>query len=208
MKSGIASAVLGALVLVSAVAVIYAQTDGLHALTSDALPAVAARSHPALQGRLRSADGAPLEGLPGAGSLRVVEIVYARCRTTCSAQGAALARIFRAFAPQIDSGSLSLVSLSVDPNDCPGYLERRLLAFGGQRHGWIGVCVRDRSDLESLYRSAGVVAIRDRSGEMRHTAGMFVVSRSGRILRYLPSADQQSVALAVQSEQMTEADHD
>ena len=199
MKSGIAALALGAAVLALAVVVIYEQTDGLRALTSEALPAVAVRSHPVIQARLRSADGAALTGLPGAGSLGLVEITYARCRTTCSAQGAALGQIARAFAPQIDSGSLTLLSLSVDPEDCPRFLDQRLRAFGGQTHGWTGACVFDRSDLESLHRSTGVIAIRDRSGEIRHTAGMFVVSPSGQILRYLPSADKQSVALALLS---------
>jgi cytochrome oxidase Cu insertion factor (SCO1/SenC/PrrC family) len=107
--------------------------------------------------------------------------------------------VLRAFAPQIHSGSLTLLSLSVDPEDCPRFLDQRLRAFGGQTPGWTGACVRDRSDLESLHRSAGVVTIRDRSGEIRHTAGMFVVSPSGQVLRYLPSGDKQSVSLAVLS---------
>ena len=208
MKSGIATAALGAAVLASALAIIYAQTDGLRAVTSDALPAAVIRSRPTIEARLRSADGVPLAGLPGGGSLRLVEITYARCRTICSAQGAALAQIYGAFAPQIDSGSLSLVSLSVDPDDCPGFLERRLKAFGGDRHGWTGACVFDRSALESLHRSTGVVAIRDGSGDIRHTAGMFVVSPTGRVLRYLPSADKQSVALGVLAAQGSEASDD
>jgi cytochrome oxidase Cu insertion factor (SCO1/SenC/PrrC family) len=161
-----------------------------------------------LQARLRSADGAPLTALPGAGSLRLVEITYARCRTICSAQGAALGQIVRAFAPQIDSGSLTLVSLSVDPEDCPRFLEQRLRAFGGQADGWTGACVFDRSDLESLHRSTGVIAIQDRSGDIRHTPGVFVVSPSGQILQYLPLADKQSVALAVLSAQSASAGND
>jgi protein SCO1 len=161
-----------------------------------------------LKARLRSAEGEMLAGLPEAGRLRLVEITYARCRATCSAQGAALTQIFRAFAPQINSGTLSLLSLSVDPADCPGFLERRLQAFGGQRHGWTGVCVSDRADLESLYRSAGIVAIPDRSGEIRHTPGVFLVSGSGQIIRYLSSADRQSVALALLSAGLTDAGND
>ena len=208
MKSGIVAVALGAAMLAFILAVIYVQTDGLRAFTSDALPAVAIRSHPALLARLRSGDGQALSGLPGAGSLRLVEITYARCRTTCSAQGAALAQIYRAFGQQIDSGSLTLLSLSVDPQDCPRFLEQRLRAFGGQRHGWTGVCVFDRSDLESLNRSAGVVAIRDRSGEIRHTPGMFIMSSSGHILRYLASNDKQSVALAVLSVQSADTRDD
>ena len=197
MRSDIATAALGALALGLALTVIYAQTDGLRAFTSDALPAAAARAHPTIQMRLRAAGGEEIAGLPGADSLRVVEITYARCRTTCSTQGAALARISQAFAPQIESGSLTLLSLSVDPEDCPRFLEQRLRAFGGDRPGWAGVCVFDGSALASLYRGAGVVAIRDRSGEIRHTPGMFLVSKRGQILRYLPSADKQSVALAL-----------
>jgi cytochrome oxidase Cu insertion factor (SCO1/SenC/PrrC family) len=208
VNSGIAALALGAAALAFAVAAIYAQTDGLRAVTSDALPAVAVRSHPALQTRLRAADGAPLAGLPGAGSLRLVEISYARCRTTCAAQGVALAQIARAFAPQIESGFLTLVSLSVDPEDCPRFLEQRLRAFGAQSPGWTGACVLDRSDLESLHRSSGVVAIQDRSGEIRHTPGMFLVSPSGRILRYLPVGDKQSVALALLSTGLAGARND
>jgi len=208
VKAGIAALALGAAALAFAVVVIYAQTDGLRAFTSDALPAAAVRTHPALQPRLRSADGVPLASLPGDGSLRLVEISYARCRTTCSAQGAELAQIARAFALEIHSGSLTLVSLSVDPEDCPRFLQQRLRAFGAQSPGWTGACVVDRSDLESLHRSAGVVAIQDGSGEIRHTAGMFVVSQSGRILRYLPVGDKQSVALALLSAGLAGARND
>jgi cytochrome oxidase Cu insertion factor (SCO1/SenC/PrrC family) len=189
---------LGAATLAGCLGVVFAETEGLRVLTSDRLPAVHATRHPVFAARLQSSDARSLSALPAPGTLRVVEITYERCRTTCAVQGVSLAEAFRALRADVDAKRLHFVSLSVDPGDCPAAIARRVRRLRSGADGWDGVCVRDAAALDLLARRIGLVVIRDAGGELRHTAGIFLVSSDGHVVAYESSSNKQTLVLAIQ----------
>jgi protein SCO1/2 len=189
---------LGAATLTACLWVLFAETEGLRVLTSAQLPAVQAGRGPAFAAPLQTTDARSLLTLPAAGTLRVVEITFERCRTICAVQGESLAEAFRALRADVDAKRLHFVSLSVDPEDCPTGIARRVSRLSSGRNGWDGVCVRDAAALGLLARQVGLVVIRDGGGEFRHTTGIFLVGGDGRVAGYERSTNKQTLVLAIQ----------
>jgi protein SCO1 len=189
---------LGAATLAACLGVVFGETEGLRVLTSDRLPVVHAARRAAFVAPMQTSDAQPLSALPAAGTLRVVEITYERCRTLCAVNGESLAEAFRALQADVQAKRLYFVSLSVDPDDCPAGIARRVNRLRSGMDGWEGVCVRDAAALAMLARRTGLVVIQDGGGDFRHTAGVFLVGRDGRVVAYEPSSNKQKLVLAIQ----------
>lgn len=189
---------LGAATLAGCLWVVFAETEGLRVLTSAQLPTVQAARGPVFAAPLQTSDARSLSALPAPGTLRVVEITFERCRTICAVQGQWLADAFRALRSDVDAKRLQFVSLSVDPDDCPAVIKRRVNRLSSGRDGWDGVCVQDAEALALLARRVGLVVIQDDGGEFRHTSGIFLVGSDGRVVGYEPSLNKQTLVLAIQ----------
>lgn len=189
---------LGGLTLTACLYVTFEETEGLRVLTSARQPAVRALQHPLFDVPLRTSEAQLVSALPAPGTLRVVEITYERCRTICTAQGGSLADAFRALYREVGAHRLQFVSLSVDPEDCPAGIARRVRRLSAGEQGWDGLCVKDDAALALLTHRMGVVAIRDDAQDYRHTQGVFLVAADGRVLAYEPSLNKQTLVLAIQ----------
>jgi cytochrome oxidase Cu insertion factor (SCO1/SenC/PrrC family) len=189
---------LGGLTLAGCLYIIFDQTSGLRVLTSARQPTVRARQHPLFEVPLRSSEARLVSALPAPGALRVVEITYERCRTICTVQGGALAEAFRALQGEVSAHRLHFVSLSVDPEDCPAGIARRVRRLSAGQQGWDGLCVSDDAALALMTQRIGVVAIRDDHRDYRHTGGVFLVAADSRVLAYEPSLNKQTLVLAIQ----------
>lgn len=189
---------LGAATLAACLGVTLQQTDGLRVLTSAREPAVRALEHPRFEAPLRTADDRLVTQLPGAGALRVVEIMFERCNTVCASQAGVLTSAFRALQHDVRARRLHFVSLSVDADDCPTGGARRWRRLAGSAAGWDGVCVRDDAARARLARQIGLVALRDDRLGWRHTEGVFLVNADGHVLAHEPASSAQSLVLTIQ----------
>ncbi len=192
---------LVSLVLLAAgIGVLAGATDGFRAYTTETARRIDVREHP------RAVPPLPLQTAAGKrtgfGQLRgrwlLVDFIYTRCMTYCSAQGGEFARLQRRLAGPIAAGKLALLSVSFDPaHDDPAALADYQRRHGDNGAGWIAARPVDQADLVALMHVFGVVAVADGLGGFVHNAAIGVVDPTGRLVAILDWDDPQGAALYV-----------
>lgn len=188
-----AATALGILALASA-------TDGFRAFTSESARRIAvARSPVAVENAvLESERGERVAFADLRGKWLVVDFVYTRCATYCSAQGAKFARVQRLLAQPIAEGRVQLVSISFDPgHDTPVQLAGYLRRSGDRGAGWLATRPVGDGALASLLRDFAIVVIPDGNGGYVHNAGVHLVGPEGRIVAIVDGDDPGAIASAL-----------
>jgi protein SCO1/2 len=171
-------------------------TDELRAFTSEGARRLEVARHPRdlPEALLTDQDGTPFRLADLKGRWVVVEFVYTRCVTVCSALGNSFERIARRLPPGRLGGDVILLSVSFDPaNDdraALGDFAGRYVGAGGP--GWRVARVADGSQLAALLSTFGVVVVPDGAGGFEHNAALHVVDPRGRLSRIhdVTAADQ------------------
>jgi protein SCO1/2 len=137
------TALVSAALLLVGVVALAAATDGFQAFTTETARRVAVRRQPA------DLPAAALENQSGArftladlrGTWLLVDFIYTRCPTFCTALGGDFARLQRQLARPIAQGKVQLLSISFDPtHDPPSQLAAYLGRFRGRSMmGWQAV---------------------------------------------------------------------
>ncbi len=189
---------LASLVLLAAgIGVLAGVTDGFRAFTAETARRISVRDHPPLVPPL------PLQAASGTrtgfGDLRgrwlLVDFIYTRCETYCSAQGSEFARLQRQLAGPIASGKVALLSISFDPaHDDLAALAAYQRIRGDNGSGWIAARPIDPVELTTLLRVFGVVAVPDGLGGFVHNAAIAVVDPEGRLVTIVDWDDPGSAA--------------
>lgn len=173
------------LVLAAGGATFAAATDGFRAFTSEAARRIEVREHPRALPPvlLETADGGIVD-FPGLrGRWLLVEFVYTRCTTFCSAQGSELALLQQRLAGPLADGRVALLSVSFDPaHDDPARLAEYQHHSGARGTGWIAARPTSASGLDALLRAFGVTVIPDGIGGFVHNAAIAVVDPAGRLV--------------------------
>ena len=175
-------------------------TAGGNAFTTETLRRAevepAPRALPALN--LVDADGrtSSMGGLLAAGQrVWIVDFVYTRCVTVCSALGGT----FQQLQQQVRDGGLQdrigLLSISFDPDhDRPAVLRDYARRMRMDAAVWRVATLAEPQDRQSLLDAFGIMVIPAPLGEFEHNAALHVIS-GGRLVRIL-GHDQAAQAIA------------
>ena len=193
--------VLLALVLAAGLAALAFETDGFRVVTSAGARQLSVQRAPQLlpDARLVDQDGAQF----GLGAYRgrtvLVDFIYTRCPTICSARGADFADVLRSIKANGSSAPVDLLSISFDLR----HDDREALRLYGERFGakaphWRIAAPADAQQLAELLHSFGVVVIPDGMGGFVHNDAVYVIDARGRLAGILDAdAPAQLVAAAL-----------
>ena len=143
---------------------------------------------------------APLQAMLRApGTATIVDFVYSRCITVCSALGGTFQRLQDTIRADRDAGrpAVRLLSISLDPShDTPEVLAAYGRRYDADASVWGFVAPTDTQDLQTLLQRYGVVVISDGLGGYEHNAALLVLDGSGRLV-HIYDYDQANDALAL-----------
>lgn len=185
------------LVLLIGIGALARATEGFRVVTSEGARQLSVARHPRLIPvvRLIDQDGHPFSLADYQGRPLLVDFIYTRCPTLCGVLGNDFHRVL-ANAP---NKQLDLLSVSFDPaND-----DREALKLYGDRFGataprWRIAVTADKSGLDGLLRTFGVVIIPDGIGGFVHDGFIYVVDRNGRFANIIgPHTPAQIIEEAV-----------
>lgn len=190
------------LVLAAGIAALARATDGFRAYTSEAARRIAVREHPRSvpDVMLQTAEGREIRFDALRGRWWLVDFIYTRCTTYCSAQGGTFAQLQSALSAPIAAGDAGLLSVSFDPgHDDPARLAGYLQRSGDRGTGWIAARPMSAADLGLLLHAFGVTAVPDGLGGFVHNVAIAVVDPQGRLVDILDWDDPLAAARYVQA---------
>ena len=182
--TGLRTALASAALLLGSAVGLAAATDGFAAFTTETARRVAVRRHPV------ELPAVTLESDAGTrftlGDLRgrwlLVDFIYTRCPTVCSALGGDFAQLERELAGPIAQGRIRLLSISFDPaHDTPAELAAYLGRFGARNAAWQAARPLTAEGLRRLTAAFGVTVIPDGAGGYTHSAAIHLVDPDGRL---------------------------
>ena len=133
--------------------------------------------------------------LTGAGRATIVDFVYTRCPTVCTALGSEFQQLQRALASDSTDG-VKLLSISFDPNhDDAATLQRYAMQWRADPTHWAIATVRDADQLQRLLAAFQVMVIDDGKGGYEHNAALLVIDGRGRLVRIFDDTETE-LALA------------
>ncbi len=189
-------------ILAAGLAVLSHATDGFRAFTTETARRIEVREHPrpVPDVLLQTADGQHLRLHALRGRWLLVDFIYTRCPTLCTAQGSEFARLQGRLAGPIARRRITLLSISFDPdNDDPARLADYQQRFGDRGIGWIAARPADATGLGQLSRVFGVTAVPDGMGGFVHNAAIAVVDPGGRLVAILDWDDPGAAASYVEA---------
>ena len=181
LRTSLASAVL----LLAGGVALAAATNGFQAFTTETARRVAVRSRPAELPpvALESQSGARLTLGDLRGSWLLVDFIYTRCPTFCTALGGDFARLERQLVDPIARGKVQLLSISFDPTqDTPAQLAAYLGRFRGRHRRWQAARPVTADGLRQIMAAFGVTVIPDQLGGYTHNAAIHLVNPEGRLV--------------------------
>ncbi len=172
------------LVLAAGLAILLYATDGLRAFTSETARRISISEYPRAIPPvvLQTATGERISFTDLHGRWLLVDFIYTRCETYCSAQGSEFAQLQRRLAEPIAAERVLLLSISFDPHDGPQQLTDYQRRFGDQGTGWIAARAVNDDGRKTLMRAFGVTAVADEMGGFVHNAAINVVNPSGQLV--------------------------
>lgn len=193
MTNGVASApgalfrtiLLSVTVLLAGGGALSAATDGFQAFTTETARRVSVRRYPV------DLPAVALENQAGSrftladlrGSWLLVDFIYTRCPTFCTALGGDFAQLERQLAGPIARGQVRLLSVSFDPmHDPPAELAAYVRRFRGRDGGWQAARPLTDDGLQQLTAAFGITVIPDRLGGYTHNAAIHLVDPAGRLV--------------------------
>ncbi|EKZ95474.1 SCO family protein [Cupriavidus metallidurans] len=193
---------LGA-VLAAGIAGLHALTYGLSAWTLDERRDLRIASldlrMPATAVRNQQGHGAELFSGNAPSTVYIVDFIYTRCNTVCSALGGEFAQLSRQVKADGLSGRLGLVSISLDARDTAGDLKAYATTYRASLPEWEVVTANDLRELKALLRQTDVIAIPDGMGGITHNGALDVVSANGVVLATYPMEQFQQAYLFARS---------
>lgn len=172
------------LVLILGFTALFYATDGLRAFTSETARRINVNQHPRAipPVTLQTAQGERTSFAELRGRWLLVDFIYTRCETYCSAQGNEFAQLQRQLSAAIADDQVLLLSISFDPHDGPQQLADYQRRFGNQGAGWIAARALNDAGRAALMHVFGVTAVADKMGGFVHNAAINVVDPSGLLV--------------------------
>jgi protein SCO1/2 len=196
VRTGLASVVL----LVAGGVALGAATNGFQAFTTETARRVAVRSRPAELPAvaLESQSGARFTLADLRGAWLLVDFIYTRCPTFCTALGSDFARLERQLVDPIGRGKVQLLSISFDPTrDTPAQLTAYLGRYQARDVGWQAARPLTADGLRRITTAFGVTVIPDQLGGYTHNAAIHLVDPEGRLVDIFDLGDVDRIREAV-----------
>lgn len=185
------------LVLSAGLVVSYRATDGFEAFTLESARRVQAMRSPQLIGSLplQLAEGHKRTLSDWQGRYVLVDFIFTRCTTLCTAMGSGYARLQQSLASEIESDKVRLLTVSIDPGrDRLSDLAEYRLRYTRNISGWDIGRPRDEQVLAKWLTSFGVVAIPEPLAGIAHNAAIHVVAPDGRLVAIYDLGDIDTVS--------------
>jgi protein SCO1/2 len=160
-------------------------TDGFQAFTTETGRRVAVRRHPVALPRvsLENQSGVSMTLADSRGKWLLVDFMYTRCVTFCTALGADFARLEAQLSGPVAQGRVALLSISFDPlHDSPTQLTAYLERSRAHGTGWQAARPINVEELPQLMAAFGITVIRDQFGGYTHNAAIHLVDPEGRLV--------------------------
>jgi protein SCO1/2 len=124
----------------------------------------------------------------------LVDFIYTRCPTFCTALGADFAQLEQQLAGPVADGKLQFLSISFDPaRDAPADLAAYLARFQGRAPGWQAARPVTRIGLRRLTAAFGITVVPDHRGGYTHNAAIHLVDPEGRLVDIYDLGDQDRI---------------
>ncbi|WHZ11379.1 MAG: SCO family protein [Burkholderiaceae bacterium] len=178
-----------------------AATNGFRAFTTETARRQDVRAHPRLLPAiaLESDRGVALQLSAYRGRWLLIDFVYTRCETYCSALGGEFAQLQGLLAAPIASNRVALLSISFDPaHDDPAALRAYRQRFGDRGAGWTAARPANAAALTAVTQNFGLKAVPDGLGGFVHNVSLAVVDPTGRLVDILDSGDPRAIAASLQ----------
>lgn len=180
--------VLLAFVLLAGTAALSLETVGFRVVTEAGARRLAVEREPQMlpDAQLVDQDGARFSLDAYKGRALLVDFIYTRCPTICSALGENFAQVVQALNGTAASAPVDLLSISFDrQNDDRAALRLYGERFGAKAPRWRIASPLDDHTLDLLLKSFGVVVIPDGMGGFIHNDAVYLVDSSGQLARIL-----------------------
>jgi protein SCO1 len=200
VTAGLRTSLASAALLLAGGVALAAATDGFQAFTTETARRVAVRSRPVELPAvaLESQSGARFALADLRGRWLLVDFIYTRCPTLCTALGADFARLERQLVDPIARGKVQLLSISFDPTqDTPAQLAAYLGRFQGHGMGWQAARPLTADGLRQITKAFGVTVIPDQLGGYTHNAAIHLVDPEGRLVDIFDLGDVDRIRGAV-----------
>ncbi len=178
------SLIAGVVVVLAGGVALWMGTDCLRAITAEQARRVAVQKAPQVlpHAVMTDQDGRSFTFADYSGKLVLVDFVYTRCRSWCTALGTGFQQIFRALPPDAAGREVFLLTVSFDPaRDTQEVLKRYARYYGADGTTWRVARVADGGQLDAMLRAFGIVILADSQGEFQHNAAIHLVDRQGRL---------------------------
>jgi protein SCO1/2 len=179
------TAIAATFACVAGLALAHAATDGFEAFTLESARRlqVLRSPMPVPDLALDLADGGRARLSELSGRVLLVDFIYTRCPTLCTALGSAYARLSRRLAAEIAAGEVRLVSISFDPErDGDGALRAYRARYSPDPAGWELGRPEHAGALRSWLDAFGVLVIPDGLGGFAHNAAVHVVGPERKLV--------------------------
>lgn len=138
----------------------------------------------------------------------VVNFIYTRCQTVCSAQGATYqqlqAELEKQAATNASQGGVGLLSISFDPeNDNAAALKDYAQRMRIDPATWQVLTLRNASDRQRLLDAFGILVLPAPLGEFEHNAAFHIVNAKAQLVRIVDMATP-SLALEAAKRETTQ----
>ncbi|MEB0135147.1 SCO family protein [Actimicrobium sp. CCC2.4] len=180
--------------LLLGLAAILLATDGGHAFTTEALRRgqVARAPQPLPDFSLRDRTDQPVmlgQLLAGDGRVQIVDFVYTRCQTVCSALGSVYQRLQQQLLARGLQDKVGLLTISFDPvNDDAAALQAYAARLRMDPAAWQVVTLANVADRRRLLDAFGIMIVPAPLGEFEHNAALHIIDPAGRLVRIVDYA--------------------
>lgn len=182
-SSGVRTLAAISLIVLSALVAVHAMTRGFRVLTSEAARRLAVIEQPLPLPDALQADGRELlQGIRDDGRVVLVDFIYTRCESLCTALGNDYQQLQREILRRGLGNRVRLLSLSFDPErDDLQTLEHHQSRLRAVPSVWRASTVPDRVALSRLLEAFGILVIPAGNGDFVHNAAIHVVDPQGRL---------------------------
>lgn len=182
MKTILATAIIA----ISALFAVGWITEGFRVVTSESARRLAVAEDPPLMPNVGIQDlrssGVLHEMLADDGRVTLVDFIYTRCESFCTALGSDYQQLQREIVAHGLQERVRLLSVTFDPShDTPEVLMKYAGRMRADPGVWSFATAADQKDLALLLDAFGIVVIPDGMGGFVHNAAIHVVSPDGRL---------------------------
>lgn len=170
-------------------------TWGFTAFTSEAARREAVQARPVAvpamgghdqTGRAMQIASDPAAAAGGTGRVAIVDFVYTRCTTLCSALGASYQRLQAQIIQAGLQDQVRLLTISFDPeHDTPAAIAAYATRMQADPKVWTVLTLDRAADLPALLETFGVIVIPAPLEQFQHNAALHIVDGRGRLVQIM-----------------------